>query len=327
MTTNNINSSTSLQQSLRILLAEQKQMATLQEQLSSQKKTSDLSELGGTQSRRLLDLRSEQSSRENYVQTINTVLPRLGIQDAALDSMGDMVSNTLTYISSAQNFDQANSQNLSSQISGYLDQITGYLNEKVDGRYLYAGSRYGTQPVTDLKGLLTTDNPPSEPYPYTPAVNPDLATYDTEAVAGTPTDAMAYDKSAATIDDNITNTYGISSNDPAFQNLILGLRWAYAATQDATNYNTYMDRATTLLQAAQPALTTLQTQNAINTKQLNDTKTAHTTTLTTLMNGQDDIQKADTNAVAAQITALESQIEASYTVTAKISNLSLANYI
>lgn len=325
--TTNISSVSSQQQSLRIILAEQTQMADLQEQLSTGKKTTDLSELGTTDSRRLLDLRAEQSARTAYQQTITTITPRLKAQDAALDSMTDMNSGMLKYISSASNYDVANSTNLSSVIKGYLSQIQGYLNEQIDGRYLYAGSRYSTQPVTDLKGLLTTDNPPSEPYPFTPSANPNLATYDTEAVAGTPTDAKAFDLSAASVSDTSNVSYGISSNDPAFQNLILGMRWAYAATQDQANYSTYMAQAVQLLNTAQTGLYKLQADNSANTAQVTTATNDHKTFLAIIQGNQDDIQSADKASVAAQITALESQIQASYTVTAKISQLSLANYL
>ncbi len=327
MTTNLISNLTSQQQSLAIILSEQKQMSTLQQQLASGKKATDISQLDPTDTRRLLDLRAQESQRTAYQQTIATVQARTGAQDQGLTTIGNIASQMLDFIGQASNFSVSNGENLSAQATGYLQQVQSVLNQQVDGRYLYAGSRYTTQPVTDLKSLLTTDNPPSQPYPYTAATTPALAYYDTEAVAGTATDAKAYDQSSAIIDNNVTATYGISSNDPAFQNLVLGLRWAYAASQDQTNYSADMQKAQALISTAQNQLTGLQAANAVNQNLLKTTNDNHTTYLAALQGDEDTLQKADSNAVAAQITALESQIEASYTVTAKIANLSLANYL
>lgn len=401
-------------QSLRLIGVGQDKMATLQQQLATKLKTSDLSELGATGSRRLLDLRGQEDSTNSYTQVINILQPRVKTQSQVLTSVYDIMSQVKSAINKSGNIDAATKAGLPQQISDALRQVTAYLNENIDGRYLFSGSRFSTKPVTDLTTLPV---PPTEPYPFTPATlstSPSLPSYDTQykgsnivdettvgsvsanggtnsftlgtgnwadlgyqvgdtvtfsglsaagnnatytiagisgglaVMTGTPavttmaadttvtltrapgassTDALSRNGDTVNISDGLPVTYGISSNDPGFQNLIMGLRWANAAMQDPSNYTTYMDRATTLFGTADNQIRGLQAANTANESLLGKTKDNYKILLNSILGSQDDIQGVDTNEVAAKITLLQTQVEASYSATAILAKLSLVNYL
>ena len=400
-------------QSIRLLNQGQAQLADLQQQLATQLKTSDLSELGTTDSRRLLDLRADQSTRTAYTQVINILQPRVQTQNSILDNMQDMISTIQSAINQAPSSTTSVQTGLAQQVTDVLHQTGAYLNERIDDRYLFSGSRYNTSPVTDL---TTLPSPPTEAYPFTPVTatsDPALPSYDSDynatpsavddttvgsvtatnatstftlgtgswaslgykvgdtvtfsnlsvggnnttytitsmnggdaVVTPAPTDmaadttvnlqrtagpgapdVQAYQADSTAIDDGLTANYGITSTNPAFQNMIMGLRWAYAATQDPANYSTYMQRATDLLSQAQNGVRGLEAANSANAALLTKTLATHQTFNDQSTTSEQAIQGADTNEVATRITLLQSQIEASYSVTARIGQLSLVNYL
>ena len=90
------------QQTLRLIGVGQQNLSTLQEQLSTGLKTSDLSKLGLTDSRRLLDLRGQASSRESYTEVINILQPRVTTQNAIMDNMQGLISQIQTAINTSQ---------------------------------------------------------------------------------------------------------------------------------------------------------------------------------------------------------------------------------
>ena len=60
---------------------------------------------------------------------------------------------------------------------------------------------------------------------------------------------------------------------------------------------------------------------------LDTIKTSHTQEINTLKSVVSDVENVDTTEVAAKITALQVQIEASYQVTALTSQLTLVNFL
>lgn len=409
MATNGISNVFLTQQTLRLIGQGQSSLSTLQQQLSTGLKTSDLSELGTTQSRRLLDLRGSEASRKSYTEVINIVTPRVETQNNILDNFQKLIAQIGQAINVAPTYEGAQQTGVSQQVTDALRQIGAYLNEKIDDRYLFSGARYNTLPVRDLTAL---PSPPTEAYPFTPASAPVLPAYDTNyagpltvdeaavtsvaaddasdtftlgsgnwaalgykvgdqvtfgglSVGGnnatftitnlsganavvtpspsdmvadntltmtrtpsvTSPDSLAWVTDSTAIDDGLTVPYGITSTNPGFQKMIMGMRWAFAATQDQANYTTYMQRATDLLAEAKIDVRGVEAANTANYTLLQKTKEQHTTYINQLVTGQQNIQGVDRNEVAARVTLLQSQIEASYAVTARISQLSLINYL
>jgi hypothetical protein len=107
----------------------------------------------------------------------------------------------------------------------------------------------------------------------------------------------------------------------------MGLRWAYAASQDPTNYTTYMAQADQLLGVAQTQIRALEAKATSSQATLIQTRDLHITYKNLIAADTDQIFAVDKNEVAVKLTTLSAQIEASYAATSRIVNLSIVNYL
>lgn len=402
MTTLNSISNISVQfQTTRLMRAGREDLFGLQAQISSGKKTEDLSTLGATNTRRLLEARASELKYNSYIDAIQTVTTRVKVQSQSLAGMQNIAAQMNTLINNNQTQVAALGAGADAQIRSYLLQTQVYLNQQVENRYVFAGNRYGTLPVRDLNSLPV---PPTESYPFTPLTSPTLPNYDSDVMSETQVTSMtvngsgqlvlgsstwadqgyavgdtvtlsgmstagnnttftisslsgttatltvaattqaadtsftavrnsatagpgAYNEDALFIDDGFSLDYGITSTDPGIQNLILGLRWAYAATQDSTNYTTYMARASELLGSATSQIRILEADAAADLGVLSNTLESHKKSIIDFKNQAGEVIDADVNEAATQLSILSSQIEASYAATGRVINLSIVNYL
>ncbi len=296
----------------------QQTMADLTQQLATGLKSTNLTDYSAYESRTLINSRNLQDKATSYIGAINSVKPRLDMYENSLGAIEKLISTTQSTITNTQNAQAATEQGVGAQIGGTIDQIAYYLNQKLGDRFIFAGTRYTTKPIGDIKTLT---NPPAETFP---ATSPTLPPYDAAAPGS---DARAYTKDNVAIDDSLSLTYGIPSTNSAIQNLMQGMRYAYAATQDSANYNNYMAQAQTYLKTALDGVRALRAEVAGNQKILSNTKDGQNTTIDLLQTQIDQINKADVNDVSVKINAYNTQLQASYAASAKLINLSILNYI
>ena len=142
-----------------------------------------------------------------------------------------------------------------------------------------------------------------------------------------PANTAAYALEQVAISTTQTLKYGINSNQTGFQQLILGLRFAYAATQDTTNYASNMTQATSLITDGLRAIRGIHTGLSSNNSTLTSAQDSQATTINALQTQLGDIQNVDVNAVAVKIQSYQSQLQASYAATAIMQKLSILNYL
>src|SRR5690606_18877248 len=88
-------------QTLRLVGQGQRDLANLQEQLATGLKTSDLSQLSNTESRRLLDLRGSESTRNSYLEVLNIIEPRVKAQASILDNIQGLINQIQQSVNTA----------------------------------------------------------------------------------------------------------------------------------------------------------------------------------------------------------------------------------
>jgi flagellar hook-associated protein 3 FlgL len=313
----NISTSGLISQSVLQIKQAQAILGDLSGQLSTGKKSLDLGEYTLAENKRILDFRAVIEKRESFLNVIDTVQPRLKVYNDSLDSMTGVLNDAMLLVNTTQNYEVGTNQALQQQLDGFIDQVEYLLNQKMGDRYLFSGSRYTTTPVSDLNAL-------GDPTGETIVTNPTLPAYDTQAPGNS---AGSYFEDTARVDEGFTVTYGLSSNDPAIQNLILGLRWAKQATQDPSNFSTNIANAQGYLNTALTGIRGLAGEVASNSGRLDNMKKLHQSFISDL-NGQiSNIQGADSAEVATKITFVQAQLQASYSATAKIAQLSITNYL
>lgn len=298
------------------------QLADLSTQLSSGKKHSDLAEYDATDAKNTLNLKSTIALREAYLNNINTVSTRLTSYDSTLTDMESLASLAKTLAAGNQTYSADTASSIAATADSYLKSIEVDLNQQLNGRYLYAGSRYDTKPVSDLTSLGT---PSATIY----SDNLTLPDYDTGYAGVGSTDATAYALDSATIADGYSVSYGVSSDNPAFQKLIAGMRFLKAAGQstDQATYTTNITQATSLLTSALVDMQAVHTAVANDINLMTTEKKNQNTAITNLANQLSDITNVDTTQVSVEITAMQTTLEASYTVTGNLGKMSLANYL
>lgn len=314
-----------LQQSnIKNLTSGTAKLNTLNTQLATGVYSSSLLDYSSSDTQKLINLNTAVDKRNAYLNVINTVSTRVTAYDEALSGLEDVASEVSSSVTSAGTYNSETNEALATTIQTYMSQVTYYLNQEVSGRYLFSGSRYDTEPVVDITTLPV---PPSDDETVT--TNDLLPAYDTDYDSENPyvPNSDAYDQDTVSIDTNQDLNYGITSTESGFQELVLGLRWAYAATQDPDNYEAYMEKAQTLITQGTTDIQAIHTGLTGASTTLDQTETLHNDMIDSLTSQIDNIESVDTNEVSVKITTYEAQLEASYSATAKIIGLSIVDYL
>ncbi|MDP9128418.1 MAG: hypothetical protein M3N08_09200 [Pseudomonadota bacterium] len=313
-------------QSLNNLNTEQTNLARLNEQLASGQQYDNLTNYDPTVAHNLMSFQNNITQRQAYLASIQTVQTRLTIYDQTMNDMESITSSASSLAASNQSLDPTKVSELQSQVQSYMKQVTANLNQQVGGRYIYAGTRYSTSPVIDLSTLTT-----APAWPFSPQTSPSLPNYDSGFSAPGPTnDATAYTKDSVTIDTAFSVQYGVTSTDPAFQQLVAGLQFMNAATQSgvsAATFQTDMAHANSLLTTALNSLQTLHSAVADNQNTLKTETDTQNTDISNLQGQLSDLQHVNITEVGTEINVLQSQLQASYSATASLEQLSILKYL
>jgi len=306
------------------LQSEQARLSTLTTQLSSGVKYDDLTDYTSSEARNYVNLQAAASQKQSYVKIISSVNNTLSIYDTTLTDLEEIVTQAKTLGNNNPTYNEDVALNVRTQAESYLKSVTVDLNQSINGRYVYSGSRYTTPPVQDLSEL------PESTLTSTLTTGYEVPSYDTEYVAlGGVTSEASYTTDNAPIDTNYRIDYGITSNDPAFQKMIAGLRYLQAAgnSTDTATYSTNMTEAVSLLTEALSAIQLMHTTVASNMNIVDSEKSSQETAISNFADQIADIQQVDTTQVSTEITALETTLQASYTVTGDLLKMSLINYL
>lgn len=309
-----------LMSNINTMSTAQSLMSTLSQQMASEKKSTNLTDYSASDAQTLMTYNNQKTQQNSYLNVMTTLSTRITTYDSALTGIETVASTATSALSTAQTYNSDTNDSLAQEIESMLSQVQGYLNQKVGDRYIFAGARYDTTPVTDLTSLAV---PPTETSPYV-VTSPDLPSYDTEYPS---TDATAYTRDTVSISSTVDLTYGSTSTETGFQELIMGLRWAYAATQDQANYETYMDTARDLISQGLIDVRTTHTRISNANATLESTQSALEDSVDTIKGNIDDIQSVDTNEISLKVTTYQSTLQASYAAIAIMSKLSIVNYL
>lgn len=338
-----------------LIQAMQSQLNTLTTEVSSGTVANPAASMGANAASlyRLQADATEQNALQNSTTAAGDQLT--AIQDA-LSSMATAVQTVATATINSASSTPEGQTALAEQATSTMSQVLNLLNTQYDGSSLFAGDATNTVPMvsadaaggpqdtinavlnaavtanggplssSDIDALINGPNGLASVFNNTnsnPALNYNSAFY-TGSTDGQPTQVM--------IGVNQTLQYNVSANQPAFTDLLQGLSMlsmlsAPSSQLDDTAKSALLQQAGTLINQAQSELTTQQGQLGVvqaQLQQVSDTQqaayNATTQQITTL-------EQANTTSDATQLSTLQTQLEASYEVTAQISQLSLVHYM
>ena len=314
-----------LPQHLRILnhtLGTQRQILDLQLQIATGKVARDYAGIAD-QAERVVSLESAHARAAQHTENNALVGRRLQAMETNIGQIFDAVSAFRTHLLSALNADNGTVSAVTNEAAALKQQVASLLNVQQDGRYLFAGSRIDAQPV-DLSGLTPTTIP----------VTPPLTSIETEYYRG---DQVTLSVEA---DQGLSVSYGLTADEPAFEHVLRAAHYVEQAGNppDRATLETALALINTALGTA-PADTSLgvgpipldlaDLRSVIGTAQSTLESTNRRLDEFMLFSEQSigDIENVDVTTAISKLTAQQTQLEASYAVIARLSQLNLAEYL
>jgi flagellar hook-associated protein 3 FlgL len=261
--------------------------------------------------RRLLSMESTVSRINAYERNISSVERRLQAMETNVSQMHDIASEAKTLLVNALNAEDSEELQIDDRASDMLEQVAGLLNLKFEERYLFAGSRTNVEPI-DLSGFDPTDAgyDPNNPTP----ANAGYYTGDTV----TPT---------ARIDEAMTLDYGVTGAEPSFERLIRGLQLAQNAGTPGAIDKPTLEQALDLINEAVRDIPDVRGKIGADLKTLESMRDKQEQLSIYAEETISQTESADPAATMTRIVADQVLLEASYSVTSRLAQLSLANYL
>ena len=153
-------------------------------------------------------------------------------------------------------------------------------------------------------------------------------TYMYNTVAGQK-DPLLWQQQSIGLRDGESQEYGVTATDPAFQKLIRALLIlkSSAETRNTGQETAMLDAARDIVNEATTEVRQLIAANSVVVNSIETTRAAHVSFNTLAKNKLGAITDIDPAEAAAELTALQSMVNASYSLIAKRAKLSLANFL
>jgi flagellar hook-associated protein 3 FlgL len=194
-----------------------------------------------------------------------------------------------------------------------ISEIVDFLNAKVNGRYLFAGSKTDTKPI--VPGTMTTA--PTFDGSYLSSAEPSFYYQGDDTIL------------KARIDEGVVLNYGVTAADPAFEKLIRSVRILRSTDITGGDANflakiqgalDLINEAETELQATELSIGTKIQQLATTNQNLKNSKSFIDSIIS-------DIESANTFEAVAELMQDQTMLEASYNVVVRLSNLTLTRFM
>ena len=205
-------------------------------------------------------------------------------------------------VSKAQASSARARSDLAAAASSALEDLAGLLNVRYEGRYLFGGSATTSAPV-DIDGYAAAD--------------PTVA--DTSYYKGNGTIASVQVSADRTI------AYGVTAADPAFERMLRAVQ--ALSTVDGTTSDSDLEAMSADLVSALDAVTAVQSRLSISSAALERAATSQQDYQDFVANQLTGLTGVDVAAVTVQLTAYETQLQASYAAVGKVQGLSLLDYL
>ena len=332
----------------------QSQLNQLVAELASGQKSNPEASLG-TSAALLYQLQSQSDQQTGLQTAITTGSQRLDTAQTALTSLASVVQTMTTAAQGTVGID-VNPTAISSQATSSIGQVLGLLNTSFLGSGVFAGNNGASQPMqaadaqgglssiaqnslsaavsakggplskADISTLIDGANGLSSVFNDT---NADPAHRYTGAIYtgssdGKPTEVM--------VGANQTVSYDASANQPAFRDLLKGLSMlamlnAPSSQLDDSGKAELLSQAGKVLATAQNELTSVQGSIGAAQSSLSAAADAQKSAAAATQAQILTYVQADNYGNSSQISMLQTQLQATYTLTSQISQLSLVHFM
>lgn len=254
-------------------------------------------------------------------------------QQSAIGGLSGLASGIATTLLGAKNFSTpAQVATLAADAKGRLASAIGLLNTQASGRAIFAGIETDTVPLGSLDDILTALQ--------TATAAATTAGQISAAVNGWFSDPLGFGAfyqgggplSAAPIAAGEAADLSTTAMEPALRNTLAGFAMAAlidrgALSGDATERGRLLQQAGQQLISTEDERTTLQARIGTVEAQIESARSRNSAEETSLGILRSEMGSVDPYEAATRLQTIQSQLESLYLVTARVSQLSLAEYL
>ncbi len=254
-------------------------------------------------------------------------------QQSAISGLSELATGISTTLLGARNFSTpAQVATLAADAKGRLASSIGLLNTQASGRAVFSGVETDTVPLGSLDDMLAALQ--------TAAAGATTAGQVSAAVNGWFADPLGFGTfyqgggslSPAPVAPGETADLSTTAMDPALRDTLAGFAMAAlidqgALASDATERGRLLQQAGQQLISTEDARTTLQARIGTVEAQIEGARTRNSAEESALGILRSDIGSVDPYEAATRLQTIQSQLESLYLVTARVSRLSLTEYL
>lgn len=332
------------------LVKTQAELARASDELSSGR-WADVGLKLGNRTGTSVELRQELTRIETIIDTNGLVASRLDTMQAALSNVQGIAEDFLGVLIAVRENPQA-AKVAAPQAELNLKSLVGSLNTNLNGQYLFAGIDTDVAPMQDYAG------PPASPakvamdgafagffgFPQTDAVqvgaitpaqmtaflDGPFAARFADPAWGTTWSSASNDNLTSRISTNEVIATSANANEQPFRDLAMAYTMLVDLGGEALPPETYkvvVERAIGLVGGAMQDVTTVQARLGVAQNRVSDASermSIQKDILTSQITGLENVDPFET---ATRVNALMSQVEVSYSLTARIREMSLLRYL
>ncbi len=276
-------------------------LVKLQRQISSGRIADTFQELNG-KVEKVSSYEFKLSVTTQYVESNTQAIARLETMNGAVGSVISVTNELQSLITQARGATQAQYPIFAQAAMSKLDQIAGFLNTNIGGRYLFAGTKTNVPPVMS-------------PVPN----NVNLGVPDTNYYQGNTTDQ------SVRAQENIEVSYGIRADNIAFQNLVASVHMFVDGLNNNKMVN--IEAALELSNAAQEGLNAVQSKINGDSVLLQDINSFHGATDAYVRGIVGEETATDVAKASTEVALNEAILQASFSAFATVNNLRLTNFL
>ena len=294
-----------------LILKSQERINEQQIRLTTQQKSQDYLGIGDDASR-LLTVESSLRRIDQFVKNNAFIDMRMETMLNSMDAVGDILKEVRTLVRDVLEDGTLEGIDKNDFTEIKMDQLEGFLNVKMNGRFLFSGTKTDTQPVN--AGDLA-----------------DAPTFDADGVTTTAEPSFFYqgddNQVKARIDEGVTLEYGVKANNEGFEKLIRAIRLVKSTDLTDARVLDKFQHALNLLNESADKIGAVELNTGVKFQQLASTTRSLKDTKSILDGVVDEIERADTFEAVSILNQVQTQLEASYATAVRVSSLSLTRFL
>ncbi len=315
----------------------QRELAKVQQQVSSGKVSSVFSGLKGEDARISVQLREAVQTKESFIDTVEKTRLRTSVIDASLLQLQEVANEMRSeLIKQTDTLFAAELPIMNQFANNAIDRFASLLNSQVAGRYVFSGPASSTQPIinsntlkTNFQGAVNTTVNAATNTAAQILTNADThfntnANWNNLDAIATTTETTVH------ADVGLNISYGEMAHQEAFADVFEILNIFANVTinpGDQAEYRTLVDTARTRIESAFDTISQMIADLGVDQQRLDSIAQTHRSDLVVLGDQLGNVEDVDSFEAINLFQNLRSQIETSFQVTAATRNLSLANFI